>query len=447
MDTVLPANILIAEIDPAIKLSQAANLGSISQPASDTVEDHNNFSEIIAELAGFQTLSQNAASNNETSLTEPLVLGSANSEITTQHKLELSTNTQSVPLSQTALINSNDSLNASTVLEENTAIVAKEILTSTTITPKILTTPAELSKIELISNSAEVVSKGGLSSNVSLSVQTPQTPVSTNVTNLNRITENPNKLALIGKGQPELNPNMTSRELLVDTDPELSGSHVKESSEVISFLKTRGLTTEPYKETLFKQDVAILSKGSEQIHVLDTDAPTTKVQTDNIAPNLVSRVQVNPVQTQLAQENIPGQKSPLLNNTEQVAQQIEMHIQSKDKSARIQLDPPSLGRVQVQIKMDGDQVSVEMKAVHGMAREALLQELPKLKELLQEQGIELSGMDVEVGGGNKQFSQTHDAESYNSSLPEGMKSSDSQHAVNLMLNLPANQMGGINLFA
>lgn len=69
-------------------------------------------------------------------------------------------------------------------------------------------------------------------------------------------------------------------------------------------------------------------------------------------------------------------------------------IEHKVDTAQIQLDPPELGPIAVKIHTHQDQVSVSFVVANPQLRDALDQTLQRLKELLQEQGINLSHADV-----------------------------------------------------
>jgi len=65
-------------------------------------------------------------------------------------------------------------------------------------------------------------------------------------------------------------------------------------------------------------------------------------------------------------------------------------------SADIHLNPPDLGPLQVKISTQHDQASVFFTSQHAAVRDALDQALPKLRDMLDSQGIQL--MDAGVGG-------------------------------------------------
>ncbi|WP_299205377.1 flagellar hook-length control protein FliK [uncultured Amphritea sp.] len=63
--------------------------------------------------------------------------------------------------------------------------------------------------------------------------------------------------------------------------------------------------------------------------------------------------------------------------------------------ADIQLDPPELGSLQVRLHLKNDQVSVVFNTPHGSVREALEQNMPRLREMFADQGLNLSDSSVE----------------------------------------------------
>ncbi len=64
------------------------------------------------------------------------------------------------------------------------------------------------------------------------------------------------------------------------------------------------------------------------------------------------------------------------------------------KFAELQLDPPELGQLQVKVTVNQDQASVSFVAANAQVKEALDQTLVRLKELLEEQGLDLVNVDV-----------------------------------------------------
>ncbi|RZA06827.1 MAG: flagellar hook-length control protein FliK [Moraxellaceae bacterium] len=69
-------------------------------------------------------------------------------------------------------------------------------------------------------------------------------------------------------------------------------------------------------------------------------------------------------------------------------------IEHKLDTAHIQLDPPELGPITVKIHTHQDQVSVTFVVNNAQVKDAMDQTMQRLKDLLHEQGIELSHADV-----------------------------------------------------
>lgn len=62
--------------------------------------------------------------------------------------------------------------------------------------------------------------------------------------------------------------------------------------------------------------------------------------------------------------------------------------------AEISLDPPELGPLQVRISTQADQTSIVFSSPHSVVRDALDQGLPRLREMMENQGVELADVDV-----------------------------------------------------
>ncbi|MBV1789341.1 flagellar hook-length control protein FliK [Marinobacterium sp. D7] len=89
-----------------------------------------------------------------------------------------------------------------------------------------------------------------------------------------------------------------------------------------------------------------------------------------------------------------------------MGQRAVMMAQYGPKSAEIKLDPPELGAMQIRIRVSGqDQVSVSFSSPHPAVRDAIEQQMPRLREMFAEQGLELSQSSVSdhsaEGGGDE----------------------------------------------
>ncbi|MGB5347922.1 MAG: flagellar hook-length control protein FliK, partial [Woeseia sp.] len=67
-------------------------------------------------------------------------------------------------------------------------------------------------------------------------------------------------------------------------------------------------------------------------------------------------------------------------------------------SAEIRLNPAELGPLRVEIKVDDGNAQVNFTALHAVTREAIEQALPRLRELLAAEGLNLTGANVSEQG-------------------------------------------------
>lgn len=77
---------------------------------------------------------------------------------------------------------------------------------------------------------------------------------------------------------------------------------------------------------------------------------------------------------------------------ERVQWMLGQHVQA----AHIRLNPPELGPLEVRILIQHDQTSVQFNTHHGHVRDALEASLPRLRDMLGEQGVQLGSLDVNV---------------------------------------------------
>ena len=68
-----------------------------------------------------------------------------------------------------------------------------------------------------------------------------------------------------------------------------------------------------------------------------------------------------------------------------------------NKEAEIRLDPPEMGSMQIRIRSDAEQAQINFVVQNQQAKEALEQSMPKLREMLAQQGIELGESSIEQG--------------------------------------------------
>ncbi|PRO69957.1 flagellar hook-length control protein FliK [Alteromonas gracilis] len=79
---------------------------------------------------------------------------------------------------------------------------------------------------------------------------------------------------------------------------------------------------------------------------------------------------------------------------QQLNEKIRWMVNARNTMAEIRLDPPELGSMQVRVNVSGDAASVSFIVQSQQAKEALAEAMPKLRDMLSEQGIELGDAQV-----------------------------------------------------
>lgn len=93
----------------------------------------------------------------------------------------------------------------------------------------------------------------------------------------------------------------------------------------------------------------------------------------------------------------------------EVGQRLLMMVSSKIKSAEIHLNPKELGPMEVRIRMHEDKAHVVFTSQVAQTREALEQAMPRLREMLDQNGVTLGNVNVQDHGAQHSHQrQQHD---------------------------------------
>ncbi|WP_353371120.1 flagellar hook-length control protein FliK [Aliiglaciecola sp. NS0011-25] len=126
---------------------------------------------------------------------------------------------------------------------------------------------------------------------------------------------------------------------------------------------------------------------------------------------------------------------------QQLTEKVRWMANQNNLQAEIRLDPPDLGAMKVRLNMSGDTASVNIVVQSQQARDVLEQATPRLKELLEQQGIELGQSSVQQeqndkGQQDSEYVGTHQAE-------ENMQGEESQV---IEQRISHGRLGGIDYF-
>jgi len=107
-----------------------------------------------------------------------------------------------------------------------------------------------------------------------------------------------------------------------------------------------------------------------------------------------------------------------------VGTQVAWFVSQNISAASLRLNPQHLGPLEMQVSLDGDQASVSFTSQQGLVRDALESSVPRLREMLSENGLNLVNVNVSQQG---------------KSHRDGQNAADSRHEAGV-----ANAEGGSN---
>ena len=154
---------------------------------------------------------------------------------------------------------------------------------------------------------------------------------------------------------------------------------------------------------------SVLETVDPKSTVLKTVNPTESLQ--QLSSLHTGLRNASPVQMQMPPSTPPGNP----NWARAVADKVYIAASQNLRVANIQLDPPELGALQIRLQVTGpdQQMSVTFTSPHAAVRDVLEQQIPRLREMLAEQGINLGESSVNDQGKDKK-QPTSDSESASS---------------------------------
>ncbi|MDH5436796.1 MAG: flagellar hook-length control protein FliK, partial [Gammaproteobacteria bacterium] len=139
--------------------------------------------------------------------------------------------------------------------------------------------------------------------------------------------------------------------------------------------------------------------ASASVAQMNSESMQNQIQSQNVQTQSGSQaVTTQPVQTNIGSNvtQSPVIEIPLKQQgwDQAMGHRVVWQINQKIESADIRLNPAHLGPLEVKIKMTDEGANVTFSSHHGVVRDALEAALPKLREMLEGQGINLANADV-----------------------------------------------------
>ena len=116
-----------------------------------------------------------------------------------------------------------------------------------------------------------------------------------------------------------------------------------------------------------------------------------------------------------------------LKNVDEVAQQINWARNNHSNHVKIALAPEHLGALEINIEQDADGLNIQFTTQNAIAKEAIETFLPRLKDMLEQQGLNLQNANVsQQDSGNNSNTYDQTAEHLNAELTHDEQSREMQ---------------------
>ena len=154
-----------------------------------------------------------------------------------------------------------------------------------------------------------------------------------------------------------------------------------------------------------EKSLAAISVNSKQeaaadfsSNMLNAVASSTRQLGQVQTPQTVAATPLTPSQFAIA-EPVGGSRW-----ADALGQKALFMVEQQVKSAEMHLNPPNLGPMEVKLVMDGDKASLSFVTSQAAVRDALQQSLPRLQQVMADNGMASLSVNVQLGQ-SQQFSQ------------------------------------------
>lgn len=237
------------------------------------------------------------------------------------------------------------------------------------------------------------------------------------------------------------------------SDDALAATTTAAQSETSSSLEA--LTAKLLDTTAAGQGKSVAADSAAWLQTLNTTASASTAQTASSLGAAATAAQGRG--TELAQQL--GGSLQLLNSQQaapELAQTVTLMMGQKWQEAEIQLEPHGLGKLRIQLTVDQDQqTSVHFVVQHGQTRDLLEQAMPRLRDMLAGQGLQLGQSSIQQQdagqAGGQQLGQSGQSGRGEDSAGRGTRSSAEEDAGEgqIVQNLAIHSTGpaGIDFYA
>jgi flagellar hook-length control protein FliK len=352
---------------------------------------------------------------------------------------------------------------------------------------KLNPSPEVVSEVEKLSaillQVDELISKEGVNSEKVISTQALKSEVDNQVKEAALGFESEVKAQVMIKSAPENNavvtPVITPQESILKSDianpaskNNALGKTENDNANLQSALKPVNSDLKNESESLedTKLSAEVVKTASHSGMNTDTlaSSQTTKTQVNSIFNDVIRQLEPQPITglesdpvTELTNSITSSQTSTSLNaklENDKLLQQpiniarsdaakllnerVTFLLSQHNPQADIRLDPPELGSMIIRVRTDAEQAQINFSVQNQQAKELLEESMPKLREMLAEQGIDLGESNIE----QQQPGQQEQASTNDNQNLGPLSDIENDEAI-ATVKVAGNKLGGVDFYA
>ncbi|MCK8133036.1 flagellar hook-length control protein FliK [Pseudoalteromonas sp. 2CM28B] len=270
--------------------------------------------------------------------------------------------------------------------EQPTGDTLKKVNETISNLQTMLDTQLSESKAQSVSSSANTALNAQQASNAAMNANTPQNKAMINA-------EAHSSTEQDGVNPEELNALEAEQESLLKEPKTNTGlSRVAQVFTLITdgINNTQAQINTQYDNARYEQSIL----ESQAIQSQQLQSSTAQVKQVNIDASMMQAINI-----------VKSDAAKMLQ------ERVSSMLSISNKEAEIRLDPPEMGSMQIRIRSDAEQAQINFVVQNQQAKEALEQSMPRLREMLAEQGIDLGESTISYGQSGSEQSDEGEGQS------------------------------------
>jgi len=179
-----------------------------------------------------------------------------------------------------------------------------------------------------------------------------------------------------------------------------------------------------------------------------TSAAELAAQQEQSFESTVNQLTTNTVSTQKSFATMQTETIAIYRKdfADAVKDKVMVMINQKIQQVEIQLDPPEMGNIHVRVNLQNEQAAVQFVVQNQQAREALEQNMGKLRDMLAESGVDVGEANIEQREAKEQDGDGFDSQSNKGQNAQSAEDSFSEND-NAIVNVLKASSTGIDYYA